>query len=115
MWTTESTERLIEEYRSHPELWDVGNPEYKNMYTKNKIWKGLADTMGVETAEVRIDFSAVAIRSAICPNERETALVIGLRYSMYLEDQFGWFVVHTENLSRTYGLHTETKIRQKKK
>ncbi|KAK3854162.1 hypothetical protein Pcinc_039339, partial [Petrolisthes cinctipes] len=53
MWDNESTERLIDEYRGHPELWDVGNPEYKNIYTKNKIWQSLAEVMGVETAEAQ--------------------------------------------------------------
>jgi hypothetical protein len=48
-WTDELTVELIEEFRKHPELWEVKSSGYFNKYTREEAWEVLTKVKYLQT------------------------------------------------------------------
>lgn len=51
-WTRELTLKLIQQYESRPNLWDVSSANYKNRNLRKSALEEIADIVGVSVADV---------------------------------------------------------------
>lgn len=51
-WTNDDALELIEQYRSHTELWNRADPKYKDKLCRFRAWSEIADRFGCSKAEV---------------------------------------------------------------
>lgn len=51
-WTNDDALQLIEQYRSHTELWNRADPKYKDKLCRFRAWSTIADRFGCSKAEV---------------------------------------------------------------
>ncbi|XP_013114345.1 uncharacterized protein LOC106092126 [Stomoxys calcitrans] len=51
-WTNDDALELIEQYRSHTELWNRADPKYKDKLCRFRAWSEIAERFGCSKAEV---------------------------------------------------------------
>lgn len=51
-WTNDDALELIEQYRSHTELWNRADPKYKDKLCRFRAWSEIAEHFGCSKAEV---------------------------------------------------------------
>lgn len=51
-WTNDDALELIEQYRGHTELWNRGDPKYKDKLCRFRAWSEIAERFGCSKAEV---------------------------------------------------------------
>uniref|UniRef100_A0A1B0A415 MADF domain-containing protein n=1 Tax=Glossina pallidipes TaxID=7398 RepID=A0A1B0A415_GLOPL len=97
-WTNDDALELIEQYRSHTELWNRADPKYKDKLCRFRAWSEIAERFGCSKAEVERKMNVLLTQYRrekhkmpyMKVESREWHANPSIQYAMYKMIRGGW-------------------------